>query len=99
MVRAPSGVCQNGRRSEIADPARHRAAGVGAFGSEGAGPGEFRDPAVVERGPDETVAVVDVELARLTLFEPSGAYNRIRQSPPHSPDTSSPEVGCSELIF
>lgn len=47
---------------------------VGAFGREGAGPGEFRDPAVVERGPDETVAVVDVELARLTLFEPSGAY-------------------------
>ena len=47
---------------------------LGAFGREGAGPGEFRRPAVVERGPDETVAVVDVELARLTLFEPSGAY-------------------------
>lgn len=47
---------------------------VGVFGREGAGPGEFRDPAVVERGPGETVAVVDVELARLTLFEPSGAY-------------------------
>ena len=47
---------------------------VGAFGREGAGPGEFREPAVVERGPGETVAVVDVELARLTLFEFSGAY-------------------------
>ena len=47
---------------------------VGAFGREGEGPGEFRSPEFVERGPDETVAVVDVELARLTLFEPSGAY-------------------------
>ena len=72
---------------------------VGAFGREGAGPGEFREPAVVERGPGETVAVVDVELARLTLFEFAGAYVSDTSIPAAFTGHGSPEVGCSELIF
>ncbi len=45
---------------------------VGVFGSEGQGPGEFGGHMLVERGPDGVLGVVDVGLARLTLFEPSG---------------------------
>ena len=45
---------------------------VGVFGSEGDGPGEFRGLSVVERGPNRTIAAVDHELGRVTLFDPSG---------------------------
>lgn len=46
---------------------------VGVFGSEGDGPGEFRGLSVVERGPNGTLAAIDHELGRTTLFEPFGA--------------------------
>ena len=42
------------------------------FGREGQGPGEFRDLTHIVRGPEGTVGVIDYELDRLTLFEPSG---------------------------
>ena len=45
---------------------------VGVFGNKGQGPGEFGGHMLVERGPGGVLGVVDVGLARLTLFEPSG---------------------------
>lgn len=47
---------------------------VGVFGSEGDGPGEFRSLAYVERGPNGTLAVVDLRLKRLTFFSTDGTY-------------------------
>ena len=47
---------------------------VGVFGREGEGPGEFIDPAYLTRGEAGTVGVVDSDLGRLTVFEPSGAW-------------------------
>ena len=47
---------------------------IGGFGSEGDGPGEFRRPAGVERGPNGTVAVIDLQLSRLTLFSTEGTH-------------------------
>ena len=47
---------------------------VGVFGREGAGPGEFGDPAYLARGEAGTVGVVDSDLGRFTVFEPSGAW-------------------------
>lgn len=47
---------------------------VGVFGREGEGPGEFGDPAHLARGEAGTVGVVDSDLGRFTVFEPSGAY-------------------------
>ena len=55
---------------------------VGAFGGEGDGPGEFRRPAIVERGTDGTLGVVDLGLTRLTLFQPSGILLSETQMPP-----------------
>lgn len=50
-----------------------RGAPFHAFGKEGAGPGEFRVPLSLVRGPDGTLGVVDGKLSRLTVFRPSGA--------------------------
>ena len=47
---------------------------VGVFGREGEGPGEFGDPAYLTRGEAGTVGVVDSDLGRFTVFEPSGAH-------------------------
>ena len=47
---------------------------VGVFGREGEGPGEFGDPTYLARGEAGTVGVVDSDLGRFTVFEPSGAY-------------------------
>ncbi|MXW55703.1 MAG: hypothetical protein F4Z59_03170 [Gemmatimonadales bacterium] len=47
---------------------------VGLFGREGEGPGEFIDPAYLTRGSAEPVGVVDSDLGRFTVFEPSGAW-------------------------
>ncbi|WP_419950441.1 hypothetical protein [Candidatus Palauibacter sp.] len=47
---------------------------VGVFGREGEGPGEFGDPAYLARGEAGTVGVVDSDLGRFTVFEPSGAW-------------------------
>ena len=44
------------------------------FGRDGDGPGEFRAPAHVVRGPGRTVGVIDYELARMAVFEPSGTW-------------------------
>jgi hypothetical protein len=52
------------------------------IGSEGEGPGQYRDPATLARGPDGTVGVVDRELGRLTLFEPDGGLDRSLRLPP-----------------
>lgn len=40
------------------------------FGRRGAGPGEFRHPNGILRGPEGTIGVVDLELNRLTIIEP-----------------------------
>lgn len=45
---------------------------VGIFGREGAGPGAFRTPVHLIRGPEETVGVIDIALGRMTIFEPTG---------------------------
>lgn len=45
---------------------------VGVFGNEGEGPGEFRYPSEVFRGPDAAVGVVDPISARATVFTPAG---------------------------
>ena len=47
---------------------------VGVFGREGEGPGEFGDPTHLARGETGTVGVVDSDLGRFTVFEPSGAW-------------------------
>ncbi len=47
---------------------------TGVFGREGEGPGEFGDPAYLARGEAGTVGVVDSDLGRFTVFEPSGAW-------------------------
>lgn len=46
---------------------------LGVFGREGEGPGEFRMPTRLIRGPDQTIGVIDPRLARMTVFEPTGA--------------------------
>ena len=47
---------------------------VGVFGRKGEGPGEFGAPAALARGEEGTVGVMDLELGRFTVFEPSGVY-------------------------
>ncbi|WP_419938854.1 hypothetical protein [Candidatus Palauibacter sp.] len=47
---------------------------VGIFGREGEGPGEFGEPTYLTRGEAGTVGVVDSDLGRFTVFEPSGAH-------------------------
>lgn len=47
---------------------------VGVFGREGEGPGEFIDPAYLARGEAGSVGVVDSDLGRFTVFQPSGAW-------------------------
>ena len=47
---------------------------VGVFGRKGEGPGEFGRLGYLARGEEGTVGVVDSQLGRFTVFEPSGAY-------------------------
>ena len=47
---------------------------VGSFGREGRGPGEFGGAASLVRGDRGTIGVVDLELSRFSVFEPSGAF-------------------------
>ena len=47
---------------------------AGVFGRKGEGPGEFGSPGDLARGEEGTVGVLDPELGRFTVFEPSGAY-------------------------
>jgi hypothetical protein len=42
------------------------------LGQDGEGPGEFRSPLHVLRGPDRAVGVFDGALARVTVFDPDG---------------------------
>ncbi len=48
--------------------------GVGSFGRKGEGPGEFGGAASLVRGDLGTIGVVDFELSRFSVFEPSGAF-------------------------
>ena len=48
--------------------------GVGSFGREGEGPGEFGGAAALVRGDRGTIGVVDFQLSRFSVFEPSGAF-------------------------
>ena len=45
---------------------------VETFGREGEGPGELRDPAFIERGPNGVVAVFELRSAQMTSFRPDG---------------------------
>lgn len=47
---------------------------VGSFGRKGEGPGEFGGAAALVRGEAGTIGVVDYELSRFSVFEPSGAF-------------------------
>ena len=47
---------------------------VGVFGRSGEGPGEFRTPLFLVRGPDETLGVVDIASNRMSIFEPTGEW-------------------------
>ena len=47
---------------------------VGVFGQQGEGPGEFGGAAALVRGDVGTIGVVDFELSRFSVFEPSGAF-------------------------
>ena len=55
---------------------------VGTFGREGEGPGEFLNPVDLERGQAGTVVVFDLELNRMTYFEPSGLRVSETRLPP-----------------
>ena len=55
---------------------------VAIFGREGEGPGEYRNPAYVERGPDGTLGVFDLKLARMTVFGPTGVRLSETKLPP-----------------
>jgi len=55
---------------------------VGVFGRQGDGPGEFRSLAFIRRGPNGTVGVFDLELARLTVFTPVGMRVAETRLPP-----------------
>ncbi|MDE2663474.1 MAG: hypothetical protein F4Y74_12505 [Gemmatimonadales bacterium] len=44
------------------------------FGTEGEGPGEFRFPTFILRGPLGTIGVVDGQLNRLSMFSASGEF-------------------------
>lgn len=46
----------------------------GVFGQEGEGPGEFLNPAYLQRGPSGTVRVFDLGLLRMSLFELTGVF-------------------------
>ena len=48
--------------------------GVGSFGRKGEGPGEFGGASALVRGDVGTIGVVDFELSRSSVFEPSGAF-------------------------
>lgn len=47
---------------------------VGSFGRGGEGPGEFGGAAALVRGERGTIGVMDYELSRFSVFEPSGAF-------------------------
>ena len=47
---------------------------VGVFGQQGEGPGEFGGAAELVRGDVGMIGVVDFELSRFSVFEPSGAF-------------------------
>lgn len=47
---------------------------VGSFGRAGEGPGEFGGANALVRGDRGTIGVVDFELSRFSVFEPSGAF-------------------------
>ena len=55
---------------------------VRRFSRDGAGPGETRNAFSLVRGPSGSVGVVDVELLRLTLFEPDGQVYATIPAPP-----------------
>ena len=52
------------------------------FGGEGEGPGEFRRPSYLRRGPAGTLGVFDLGLERLTVFEPTGGHLSEATLPP-----------------
>lgn len=52
------------------------------LGSEGEGPGEYREPAAVVRGPGGAVGVLDHEVGRLTVFELDGGVRASVTVPP-----------------
>ena len=55
---------------------------VGVFGREGEGPGEFRVPPWVMRGPGGMLAAFDLLSAQLTFFEPDGTLVSTARTPP-----------------
>ncbi len=54
---------------------------VGVFGRDGDGPGEFRGASGVERGPDGTLAVIDLQLQRISFFLTTGTYESAASMP------------------
>lgn len=44
------------------------------FGGDGEGPGEFRYPNDIVRGPDGTIGVLDSRLSRMSFFDRKGEF-------------------------
>jgi len=79
--RRPTGLAAAGDRLFVVDTLANRVvivspAGriVGAFGSRGAGPGEFNFPTNVARGPDGRLYVTDTMNFRVQIFDPDGRF-------------------------
>lgn len=51
------------------------------IGREGEGPGEYRVPRYAVFGPDGSFSVLDISLARIALFDTSGAFKRTVRTP------------------
>ena len=74
------------------------------FGGEGEGPGEFRRPSYLRRGPAGTLGVFDLGLGRLTVFEPAGGHLSEATLPPGfrpvvwwKPNAEKCQEGCQLL--
>ena len=82
LVSADVACVLNSFESRIACVDSRRRA-IGVFGREGEGPGEFRGPPSLERGPDGMLAVFDIRSAQLTFFQPDGTLVSATRMPPN----------------
>ena len=72
----------------------------GTFGGDGDGPGEFRDPIEIELLGQDSIAVWDWQLGRVSVFDLSGSLGRtIRLTPPAQNPTGYFNVVGDEPYF
>lgn len=77
----PTGIVSAGDRLYVVDTLRHcvvivslSGAYLGAFGMQGAGPGQFNFPTNIARGPDGRLYVTDTMNFRVQVFDADGVY-------------------------